>query len=53
MAAGAAAIGGQLGPQALLPEEIITVPAAFAGGLATASAIEGGKVEYQSSKKKK
>ena len=31
-AAGAAAIGGQAGPQIALPEEIITVPSAFATG---------------------
>jgi len=29
-AAGVAALGGQLGPQAVLPEEAVTVPAAFA-----------------------
>lgn len=29
------AAAGQAGPQALLPEEVITVPSAFAGGMAT------------------
>jgi hypothetical protein len=33
VAAGAAAIGGQLGPQIAAPEEIVTVPAAAIGGL--------------------
>ena len=37
-AAGAAAIAGQIGPQVLLPEEIVTVPAAAAAGFAAASA---------------
>lgn len=31
-AAGAALIGGQAGPQALLPEELVTVPAAYIAG---------------------
>jgi hypothetical protein len=31
---GAAALGGQAGPQAALPEELITVPAAFGMGMA-------------------
>jgi len=29
------AVAGQAGPQVMLPEEVITVPAAFAGGMAT------------------
>ena len=29
------AVAGQAGPQLMLPEEVITVPAAFAGGMAT------------------
>lgn len=29
------AVAGQAGPQAFLPEEVITVPAAFAGGMST------------------
>lgn len=37
-AAGTAAIAGQAGPQALVPEEILTVPAAFAAGIAAGSA---------------
>jgi hypothetical protein len=32
VAGGAAAVGGQLGPQAIAPEEIVTVPGAFAAG---------------------
>jgi len=37
-AAGAAAIAGQAGPQIVLPEEIITVPAAYIGGRAVGQA---------------
>jgi len=36
-AAGIAGIAGQLGPQAALPEEVITMPAAYAGGYASGS----------------
>jgi hypothetical protein len=50
-AAGAAVVGGQLGPQALTPEEVVTVPAAFAtfgaigftyGSINRVTEIEGG-----------
>lgn len=37
-AAGAALLGGQAGPQALLPEEIVTVPMAYIGGKAVGQA---------------
>tara|TARA_R100001463_G_scaffold43544_3_gene90812 strand:- start:1863 stop:8399 length:6537 start_codon:yes stop_codon:yes gene_type:complete len=37
VAGGTALVAGQLGPQALTPEEIFTVPTAFAGGAAAAS----------------
>lgn len=52
-AAGAALLAGQAGPQALLPEEIITVPAAYIGGKSVgqawgtwmnASKVEGGGI---------
>jgi hypothetical protein len=36
-AAGTAALAGQAGPQALAPEEIVTVPGAFAAGTAAGS----------------
>lgn len=36
--ASAAAIGGQLGPQLLVPEEVITVPSAFTAGIMAGSA---------------
>lgn len=46
-AAGVAAVAGNAGPQALIPEEIVTVPAAFAAGLISygvpqAFMVEGG-----------
>lgn len=46
-AGGAAFLAGQAGPQVLVPEEIFTVPAAFAAGLTAGSAktaleVEGG-----------
>ena len=37
LAAGGALVAGQLGPQVLAPEEIFTVPVAFAGGASAAS----------------
>ena len=37
-AAGMATIAGQAGPQALLPEEVITVPGAFAAGMSVGGA---------------
>ena len=45
---GAALLAGQAGPQALLPEEILTVPTAFALGMKAGNAktnmeIEGGR----------
>ena len=44
-AAGAAAIAGQAGPQVLAPEEIITVPSAFVGGMAVGSATANFEIE--------
>ena len=44
-AGGAAAIAGQLGPQALLPEEIITVPAAVLTGLSAGNAASALEIE--------
>lgn len=41
--AATAAVGGQMGPQVVFPEEVITVPAAAATGLAMGSA----KVNYE------
>ncbi len=46
-AAGAAAVAGQLGPQAMLPEEVVTVPAAAimghkAGSIATNMEVQAG-----------
>lgn len=44
-AAGAAAIAGQLGPQVAAPEEIVTVPGAFAAGLASGNAASALEIE--------
>ena len=44
-AGGAAAIAGQIGPQVLLPEEIVTVPTAFFAGLASGNAAAAMKIE--------
>ncbi len=44
-AAGLAAAAGQAGPQVLVPEEIVTVPGAFAAGLATGSAKANMEIE--------
>lgn len=43
--AGTAFVAGQLGPQALLPEEALTVPGAFLGGLQAGSAVNSYQVE--------
>lgn len=42
---GMAAAAGQAGPQMLLPEEVVTVPAALASGFATGSAINNVRIE--------
>lgn len=44
-AAGAAALAGQAGPQVLLPEEVVTVPTAFLGGLQVGSAMSNYEIE--------
>ncbi len=44
-AAGVAAAAGQAGPQIALPEEAVTVPAAFFGGLAAGSAASSFEIE--------
>jgi len=44
-AAGAAGIAGQMGPQVLLPEETITMPAAFLTGLQMGSAKSNFEIE--------
>lgn len=44
-AAAGAAIAGQAGPQALVPEEVLTVPSAFVTGLKIASAEKNYEIE--------
>ncbi len=44
-AAGAAGIAGQLGPQVLIPEEVVTMPGAFAAGIAAGSAVSNLEIE--------
>jgi hypothetical protein len=44
-AAGAAAIAGQIGPQVVVPEEVVTVPTAFAAGLAAGNAASALEIE--------
>lgn len=44
-AAGTAAIAGQLGPQVIAPEEIVTVPTAFLAGMAAGSATSNFEIE--------
>ena len=44
-AAGAAAIAGQVGPQVLVPEEVVTVPGAFLTGIAAGSAASNLEIE--------
>ena len=43
--AGTAALAGQAGPQVALPEEVITVPGAFATGLGVSSAMSNFEIE--------
>lgn len=43
--AGAAALAGQAGPQVLAPEEVVTVPSGFFGGLKTGMALNNYQVE--------
>ena len=43
--AGAAIIAGQMGPQALIPEELVTAPVAAILGWRAQSAIESGQIE--------
>lgn len=44
-AAGTVAVAGQTGPQVLAPEEIITVPSAFLGGIAVGTATNTFEIE--------
>lgn len=44
-AAGAAAVAGQMGPQVLVPEEVATVPAAFAAGMTAGSTLSNYEIE--------
>ena len=44
-AGGAAAIAGQVGPQVLLPEEIVTVPSAILAGFAAGTAVSNFEIE--------
>jgi len=44
-AAGVAAAAGQMGPQLLLPEEIVTVPTAYIAGATAGSSLQNFKIE--------